>query len=88
MALQSINRTTKLPIPSLTLDTTGLHCPLPVLKAKKAIKSMKSGDIITVIATDPASYIDFDHFCHAAGHKLIEFSEAGGIFTYTIEIAA
>jgi len=79
---------TTLPVPSLTLDTTGLHCPLPVLKAKKAIKSMKSGEIITVIATDPASYIDFDHFCHAAGHTLIEFSETAGVFTYRIEIAA
>ncbi|MBL4739731.1 MAG: sulfurtransferase TusA family protein [Sneathiella sp.] len=77
-----------MPVPSLTLDTTGLHCPLPVLKAKKAIKGMKSGEIITVIATDPASYIDFDHFCHAAGHILLEYTEAEGVFTYKIEIAA
>ncbi|MEH6401743.1 MAG: sulfurtransferase TusA family protein [Sneathiella sp.] len=76
-----------MPVPSLTLDTSGLHCPLPVLKAKKAIKSMKSGEIITVIATDPASYIDFDHFCHAAGHTLLEHTEVDGTFTYTIKIS-
>ncbi len=69
-----------------TLDTSGLHCPLPVLKAKKKIKEMGAGDQLTVIATDPASYIDFDHFCHISGNTLLSHSELDGIFTYVIKI--
>ena len=69
-----------------TLDTSGLHCPLPVLKAKKAAKAMKTGDILTVLATDPASRIDFDHYCHVSGHSLLSASEEDGVFTYRIEI--
>jgi len=68
------------------LDTTGLHCPLPVLKAKKAIKDLKAGDRLTVIATDPASYIDFDHFCHVSGNRLLSHNEDNGVFTYIIQI--
>ncbi len=71
----------------LTLDTTGLHCPLPVLKAKKKIKEMLPGDRLTVIATDPASFIDFNHFCHVSGHSLLSHTEVDGVFTYIIQIA-
>ncbi len=73
-------------MPNHLLDTSGLNCPLPVLKTKKVVKDLKSGDILTVIATDPASSIDFDHYCHVAGHKLISSSEDKGTFTYVIEI--
>ncbi len=69
-----------------TLDTTGLNCPLPVLKAKKAARSMSVGDLLIVTATDPASKIDFGHFCHADGHTLLSQEEADGIFTYHIQI--
>jgi tRNA 2-thiouridine synthesizing protein A len=69
------------------LDTSGLNCPLPVLKAKKAARSLRGGDLLTVIATDPASYIDFSHFCHVAGHRLLSHREQDGVFTYEIEIA-
>ncbi len=68
------------------LDTSGLHCPLPVLKAKKAIKSLKAGDILTVIATDPASRIDFDHYCHISGNTLLSYTAENDIFTYQIQI--
>ena len=53
------------------LDATGLLCPLPVLKLRKHLKSVKVGDIVLVLADDPAAAIDIPHFCHEAGHKLI-----------------
>ena len=68
-----------------TLDTSGLKCPLPVLKAKKAMKEMAAGDRITVIATDPSSLKDFEAFCEATGDKLLESTEEAGVFTYVIE---
>ena len=66
------------------LNTRGLHCPLPVLKARKALKGMAAGDVLTVEATDPASMIDFQHFCNTTSHELLEHSEVDGIFTYVI----
>ncbi len=66
------------------LDTKGLNCPLPVLKAKRALKNVPVGEILTVVATDPASTIDFRHFCMVSGHELVEWSEADGVFTYVI----
>lgn len=69
-----------------TLDTKGLNCPLPVLKARRAMRDLADGDILTVLATDPASYIDFRHFCDTTGHALLEAreDEAEGVFTYVI----
>jgi len=66
------------------LDTSGLSCPLPVLKARKALGAMAEGDVLTVIATDPASYIDFEHFCHASGNTLLKHEERDGVFEYVI----
>jgi tRNA 2-thiouridine synthesizing protein A len=69
---------------SKVLDTKGLNCPLPVLKARKALADVPLGDCLTVLATDPASRIDFRHFCHMSGHELVEASESDGVFTYVI----
>ncbi|WP_321575918.1 sulfurtransferase TusA family protein [Sneathiella sp. P13V-1] len=69
-----------------SLDTTGLSCPLPVLKAKKLAKTLEIGDLLTVTATDPASKIDFGHFCHTDGHTLLSQEEKEGVFTYHIQI--
>ncbi len=66
------------------LDTKGLKCPLPVLKAKRALKNVPVGEILTVFSTDPASTIDFRHFCMVSGHEMVEWSEADGVFTYVI----
>ncbi|MGE4221226.1 MAG: sulfurtransferase TusA family protein [Alphaproteobacteria bacterium] len=71
-----------------TLDTKGLNCPLPVLKTRKALRTVPVGETLTVEATDPASYIDFRHFCETAGHELVDASEAGGVFTYVIRRGA
>ncbi|MBM86291.1 MAG: hypothetical protein CMM47_09750 [Rhodospirillaceae bacterium] len=52
------------------VDASGLRCPLPVLKTRKAIKGLRAGDKIRVISTDPASPLDFKHFCNTGGHEL------------------
>lgn len=67
------------------LDTKGLKCPLPVLKARRAMKPLSAGDVLVVEATDPGSVEDFKHFCQATGYALLESSEADGVFTYRIE---
>ncbi len=66
------------------LDAKGLNCPLPVLKARKALADVPLGDCLTVHATDPASRIDFRHFCNMSGHELVDASESDGVFTYVI----
>jgi tRNA 2-thiouridine synthesizing protein A len=70
------------------LDTKGLNCPLPILKAKKAIKGLTSGDTLKVDSTDPGSVKDFEAFCRSTGNKLLESKEAGGVYTYVIEKAS
>jgi tRNA 2-thiouridine synthesizing protein A len=67
-----------------TLDTSGLKCPLPVLKAKKALKTMSPGATLRVIATDPGSVRDFAHFCEATGDSLLESAEGDGVYTFRI----
>jgi tRNA 2-thiouridine synthesizing protein A len=62
------------------IDTTGLKCPLPVLKAKKAMKALAPGDEIRVLATDPDAPADFEAFCREAGHALLERWEDDGVF--------
>ena len=64
-----------------------MNCPLPVLKAKKAMKDLTAGERITVLATDPGSVKDFEAFCQATGDRLVDSSEENGVFTYVIEKA-
>ena len=66
------------------LDTSGLLCPLPVLKARKKLLGAPSGTVLLVRATDPASVIDFPHFCEQSGHQLLEQSKHGGVFEFRI----
>ena len=54
------------------LDSTGLLCPLPVLKIRKKLKEMQKGDILRVIADDPAAIVDIPHYCHESGDKILE----------------
>jgi tRNA 2-thiouridine synthesizing protein A len=61
-----------------TLDATGLLCPLPVLKARRALKSLAPGAVLEVLATDPGAIKDFEHFCATTGCELIEASEQPG----------
>ena len=66
------------------LDTSGLMCPLPLLRLKKALQPMASGQIIRVIATDPASVLDFGVFVEQAGHTLLERQQTEGLLYYMI----
>ena len=69
------------------LDAKGLNCPLPILKAKKALKSLESGQTLEVVSTDPGSVADFGAFCRTTGNELMEQNEAGGVYTYLIRKA-
>ncbi|MGC6519909.1 MAG: sulfurtransferase TusA family protein [Candidatus Puniceispirillaceae bacterium] len=70
---------------SLSLDLTGLKCPLPVLKARRQLGQMTNG-VLEVTADDPAAPLDFEHFCDTAGHRLIRNDAEGGIFTFHIRV--
>jgi tRNA 2-thiouridine synthesizing protein A len=64
------------------LDARGLNCPLPILKAKKALADMVSGEILRVVATDPGSVRDFQAFARQTGNTLVGQSEANQEFTF------
>ena len=66
------------------LDTTGLLCPLPVLKARKRLSALAKGEELRVLADDPAALVDMPHFCAEAGHTLVETSEQGDAQLYVI----
>lgn len=68
-----------------TLDASGLKCPLPVLKARKAIKALNAGDTLEVLSTDPGSAADFQAFCRSTGNELLESSEQDGTFRFVLE---
>jgi len=70
------------------LDTKGMNCPLPILKAKKAIKGIEAGETLEVESTDPGSVKDFEAFCRSTGNELLDSSEADGIYTYMIKKSA
>ena len=73
-----------------TLNLTGLKCPLPVLKARRAVKAMTGrGDtgVIAVLADDPAAPLDFQHFCDTSQLALLKSDASDGIFTFHIEVA-
>ena len=53
------------------LDSTGLLCPLPVLKIRKKLKEMQKGDILRIMADDPAAIVDIPHYCHESGDKIL-----------------
>jgi len=69
------------------LDATGLLCPLPVLRAQKALREMASGDIIDVLATDTASVNEFPAFCRQTGHELLESEQTGEQFRFRLRKA-
>ncbi|GBQ69225.1 two component response regulator [Ameyamaea chiangmaiensis NBRC 103196] len=66
------------------LDVKGLSCPLPVLKANRALRDMQAGERLRVIATDRASVADFQAFCRETGHALIAFGEEAGVLSFVI----
>ena len=67
------------------LDASGLNCPLPILRAKKSLASMDSGQILRVVATDPGAVKDFEAFSKQTGNPLLESSEEGGKFYFRMQ---
>ncbi len=70
------------------LDIKGLNCPLPVLKAKKALKDVPTGGLLQILATDPGAAADFDAFCRATGNELVESKTEDGVYTFLIKHTA
>ena len=66
------------------LDTRGLNCPLPILKAKKALADMQSGELLKVVATDAGSMRDFQAFARQTGNELVEQSALGGEYIHLL----
>ncbi|OWU80026.1 preprotein translocase subunit TatB [Loktanella sp. 22II-4b] len=66
------------------LDARGLLCPLPVLKARKRLGALAPGDVLKMVADDPAAIVDVPHFCAEAGHELVATEEEGAARAYLI----
>ncbi len=67
------------------LDASGLNCPLPILRAKKTLGGMESGQVLRIVATDPGSVKDFEAFCNQTGNTLLDSGEEGGKFVFRIQ---
>jgi len=60
-------------------------CPLPVLRARKRLSAMKPGEILRILATDPAAAIDFPHYCAESGHTLLSTDRQGDVLVFVIQ---
>ena len=67
-----------------TLDAKGLNCPLPILKARKALKTVPAGGTLEILATDPGSVADFQAFCRQTNNELVEHSVEGNVYRFLI----
>jgi tRNA 2-thiouridine synthesizing protein A len=68
-----------------TLDAKGLNCPLPILKARKALKDVGAGETLEILSTDPGSVADFEAFCRQTGNQLLESSNDDSVFRFVIK---
>ena len=66
------------------IDTRGMNCPLPILKAKKALADMEAGQLLKVLATDPGSLRDFQAFSRQTGHELVDQQTEGVEFIHVL----
>ena len=66
------------------VDARGLNCPLPILKAKKALAELQTGELLKVLCTDPGSVRDFQAFCKQTGHVLVEQQHEGDEYTHLL----
>ncbi len=69
------------------LDARGLNCPLPVLRARKALRALPPGEVLRLLATDPGAARDVKAMCDATGDRLIESQDSDGVLTFRIEKA-
>ena len=72
------------PIPVVTADLSGLNCPLPILRTKKALAPMQSGEVLQITCTDPATPVDFAAFCKQTGNELVEQQQDADKFLFLI----
>jgi tRNA 2-thiouridine synthesizing protein A len=69
----------------VVLDAKGLKCPLPILRARKAMKALRRGDVLVVLATDPSAGPDFEAFCRMTGHRLVAARQESDALVIEIE---
>lgn len=69
----------------MSLDVTGLNCPMPILKAKKAMREVPKNGTLEVLATDPGAVSDFEAFSKATGNELLESTESDGVFRFLLK---
>ena len=74
-----------MPEEPVVVDASGLTCPMPLLKAKKALNGVGSGELVRVFATDPGSVRDFEVFSAQSGHKLLESGRKGDTYSYLLK---
>lgn len=67
------------------LDAKGLNCPLPILKAKKALKGLQAGQVLEILSTDPGSVADFAAFCNQTGNELLASATEGDVYKFEIK---
>ena len=70
---------------TVALDLRGLRCPQPVLRAKKVLRTMGAGTLLTLECTDPLTVIDVPHFCNQTGNRLIAREQRDDLYIFTIE---
>ena len=71
-----------------TLDAKGMNCPLPILKARKALKEVPAGGTLEILATDPGSVADFQAFCRQTGNELVEHTQQDSVYRFIIKHTA
>ncbi|MEM9255540.1 MAG: sulfurtransferase TusA family protein [Pseudomonadota bacterium] len=69
----------------IELDATGLQCPMPLLKAKRALNSLQAGQRLRVLSTDEGSVRDFQVFAKQSGHRLLSSEEHNGVFVHLLQ---
>jgi tRNA 2-thiouridine synthesizing protein A len=67
------------------LDAKGLNCPLPILRAKKALQGVAPGELLEIYATDPGSVKDFEAFCRQTGNELVASTQEASVFKFVIK---
>jgi len=72
-------------VTTAVLDAKGLNCPLPILRAKKALQGVPTGGLLEIHATDPGAVKDFEAFCRQTGNELLASSQEGKVFKFVIK---
>ena len=70
----------------IILDTSGTECPIPVLKARKLSQSLKKGDVVKIVATDPLAEADFRHYCEQSKYEFIDVKKNKGVLFIRFKI--